>query len=204
MKKLEIVTVMARRKLLPAGFELCMCDVVQEIMQEPENYHLYFKYLKSLEGLNVNLLQDILNSYYSILKSNSEVARNSEGVKQFISLAFHLVDFMTDYGFFTDAEYVMVVLLTFLSKSHHLDTWMTKYRGYVKTMRLRNLNYNFTGADQAFQCAVEMTWQINMMSFGQDLLNESEIHTELSHMLLELGSINPAFAWSQSALKVIL
>ena len=202
MKKLEIVTVMARRKLLPAGFELCMCDVVQEIMQEPENYHLYFKYLKALEGLNVNLLQDILNSYYSILKSNSDVARNSEGVKQFISLAFHLVDFMTDYGFFTDAEYVMAVLLTFLSKSHHLDTWMTKYRGYVKAMHLRNLNYNFAGADQAFQCAVEMTWQINMMSFGKDLLNESEIHTELSHMLLELGSINPAFAWSQSALKV--
>ena len=202
MKKLEIITVLARRKLLPVGFELCMCDVVQEIMQEPENYHCYFKYLKSLESMDVNLLQDVLNSFYSVLKSNTKAARNSESVKQFTLLAFHLIDFMTDYGYFTDAEKVMSILLTFLSESHHLDIWMTKYHGYIKLMHLRNRNYNFVGANQAFQCAVEMTWQIKMMSFGQDLLDESEINNELSHMLLELGSINPAFSWSQNALKV--
>ena len=204
MKKLEIITVLARRKLLPIGFELCMCDVVQEIMQESENYHLYFKYLKSLESMGVNLLQDVLNSFYSVLKSNSKAARNSESVKQFTTLAFHLIDFLTDYGYFSDAENVMAVLLSFLSESHHLDIWMTKYRGFIKLMHLRNRNYRFTAANQAFQCAVEMTWQIKMMSFGQDLLDESEINNELSHMLLELGSINPAFSWSQNALKVIL
>ena len=202
MKKLEIVTVLARRKLLPVGFELCMCDVVQEIMQEAEYYHLYFKYLKALESLEVNLLQDILNSFYSVLKSNLKAARNSESVKQFTALAFHLVDFMTEYGYYTDAEQVMVVLMTYLSESHQLDIWMTKYHGYIKSMHLRNKNYRFSEANQAFQCAVEMTWQIRMMSFGQDLLDETEINNELSHMLLELGSINPAFSWSQNALKV--
>ena len=202
IKKLELVTVLSRRKLLPVGFELCMCDTVQEILHEPEIYHLYFKYLKSLEAVEVNLLQDILNSFYSVLKSNTKAAKYSESVKQFTSLAFHLIDFMTEYGYFTDAEKVMSVLMAFLSESHHLDIWMTKYRGYIKLMHLRNQNYNFVGASQAYQCATEMTWQIKMMSFGQDILEEAELNNELSHMLLELGSINPSFSWTQSALKV--
>lgn len=202
IKKLELVTVLARRKMLPVGFELCMCDIAQEIFQEPQFYHLYFKYLKSLEANDVNLLQDIVSSFYSVLKSNNKVARNSESVKQFISIAFSLIDFMTEYGYYTDAEKVMSILMSFLSESHHLDIWMTKYEGYVKLMHLRNRNYNFIGASRAYQAAVEMTWQIKMMSFGQDILNEGEIYTELSHMLLELGSVNPAFSWTQSALRV--
>ncbi|KAL4236094.1 hypothetical protein ACF0H5_004480 [Mactra antiquata] len=201
IKKLELVTVLARRKLLPVGFELCMCDIVQTIFQEPEHYHLYFKYLKSLEANDVNLLQDIVSSFYSVLKSNNKVARNSESVKQFTILAFYLIDFMTEYGYYTDAEKVMSVLMSFLSESHHLDIWMTKYRGYVKLMHLRNRNYDFYGASQAYQAAVEMTWQIKLMSFGMDIIDEGELHSELSHMMLELGSINPAFSWSQRALK---
>lgn len=202
IKKLELVTVLARRKMLPDGFELCMCDIVQEIFKEQQYYHLYFKYLKSLESNDVNLLQDIVSSFYSVLKSNSRQARNSESIKNFTSLAFSLIDFMTEYGYYTDAEKVMSKLMEFLSESHHLDIWMTKYNGYVKLMHLRNQNYNFISASQAYHCAVEMTWQIKMMSFGQDILNEGEICNELSHMLLELGSINPAFSWAQSALKV--
>jgi len=202
IKKLEIVTVLARRKMLPRGFELCMCDTVQEIFREPRSYHLYFKYLKSLEGNDVNLLQDIVTSFYSVLKSNNKQARNSESVKNFTTLAFALIDFMTEYGYYTDAEKVMSVLMQFLSESHHLDIWMTKYHGYIKLMRLRNRNYNFVSASQAYQCAVEMTWQIKMMSFGQDIVNEGEVQNELSHMLLELGSINPAYSWSLNALKV--
>ncbi|XP_052277538.1 uncharacterized protein LOC127876389 isoform X2 [Dreissena polymorpha] len=203
IKKLEIVTVLARRKMLPTGFELCMCDIVQEIFKEPQYYHLYFKYLKSLEANDVNLLQDIVTSFYSVLKSNTKQARNSESVKHFTSLAFQLIDFMTEYGYYTDAEKVMSVLMQFLSESHHLDIWMTKYRGYVKLMHLRNRNYNFLSASQAYQYAVEMTWQIKMMSFGQNIINEGELQNELSHMLLELGSINPAYSWAQSALKAI-
>ncbi|XP_053395005.1 amyloid protein-binding protein 2-like isoform X3 [Mercenaria mercenaria] len=203
IKKLELVTVLSRRKMLPVGFELCMCDTVQDILQEPQFYHLYFKYLKSLESVDVNLLQDIVSSFYSVLKSNNKVARNADSVKQFTTLAFSLIDFMTEYGYYTDAEKVMSILMSFLRESHHLDIWMTKYHGYIKLMHLRNRNYNFMGASQAYQAAVEMTWQIKMMSFGQDILNEAEIYTELSHMLLELGSVNPAFAWSQNALKEV-
>lgn len=202
IKKLELVTVLARRKLLPVGFELCMCDIVQTIFQEPQFYHFYFKYLKSLESNDVNLLQDIVSSFYSVLKSNHKVARNSDSVKQFTSLAFYLIGFMTEYGYYTDAEKVMSVLMSFLSESHHLDIWMTKYRGYIKLMHLRNRNYDFIGASEAYQAAVEMTWQIKMMSFGLDIIDEGELYTELSHMMLELGSINPAFSWTQKALRV--
>lgn len=203
MKRLELVTVLARRKLLPTGFELCMCDTVQEILLESKHYHLYFKYLKSLETVQVNILQDILNSFYSVLKSNTKTARNSQSIKQFTSLAFSLTDFMTEYGYYTDAEKVMSMLMQYFSESHHLDIWMTKYRGFIKLMHLHNCNYNFLLASQSFQWATEMTWQIKKMSFGQEIINNGEIHNELSHMLLELGSINPAYSWCQSALKEI-
>jgi hypothetical protein len=69
LRKFELVTVMARRKLLPEGFELCMCDVVHEILYDKVNYHLYFKYLRNLELSDVNLNIDVVTSFGSIMNN---------------------------------------------------------------------------------------------------------------------------------------
>ncbi|KAL3868968.1 hypothetical protein ACJMK2_041713 [Sinanodonta woodiana] len=203
MRKLELIAVLARRKLLPSGFELCMCDIVEEILQEANMYHLYFKYFKLLLDSEVNLLQDILTSFYNLMISNSKIPRNQETVKQFTKLSFNFVDFLTEFSYFADAERIMTHLMAFLSESHHLDIWMLKYKGYIKLMHLRNRNYDFVKANTAYRFACELKWQIQLMSFGQDILNEAYILTELSTTLLEMGSINPAFAWSQKAMKVL-
>lgn len=43
---------------------------------------------------------------------------------------------------------------------------------------------------------------IKLMSFGQDLLDESALFMELSIMLREQGSLAPSYRWAQKAIKV--
>ena len=202
IKKLELIAVLARRKQLPHGFELCMCEIVHDILYDPENYHWYFKYLKQLELQEVNLLLDIVDSYASVMSNMDPSKGSSENTKQAIKLGFSLIDFLGDYGYFTQAELIMTVLLMVLNQSHNLDIWMAKYKGYVKLMHYRNLNYEFIKVHSAYYLATEMTWQIDLMSFGQDLIDKTEFNIEMSHLMLQLGSTNSSFGWVQKALRV--
>lgn len=178
-----------------------MCDVVHEIMFEPENYHYYFKYFRNLQESEVHLLSDIVNSYSSVMQT-MDPSKSGDDTKQAIKLGYHLIDFLADFGYFKEAEIIMAVLLIVLNQTDNMDTWMTKFKGFVKLMRLRNMNYDFSGAYSAYMLATEMTWKIDMMSFGKDLVPKAELHTEVCQMMLEQGSINAAFGWAQQALKV--
>ncbi|OWF36041.1 amyloid protein-binding protein 2-like [Mizuhopecten yessoensis] len=202
IRKLELVAVLARRKQLPQGFELCMCDVVHEILFDSENYHLFFKYIKNLQDSEVHLLSDIVDSYSSVMQA-LDPSKSGDDTKQAIKLGYHLIDFLAEFGYFKEAELIMAVLLVVLNQTDNMETWMTKYKGFVKLMRLRNMNYNFSGSYSAYSLATEMMWKIKMMSFGQDLIPKAELYNEICQMMLERGSVNAAFGWAQKALKEV-
>ncbi|KAJ8305717.1 hypothetical protein KUTeg_016262 [Tegillarca granosa] len=201
IRKLELVAVMSRRKLLPEGFELCMCDIVHEILHNPDQYHLYFKYLKALQVAEVYLLVDVVKSFASVM-SNLDPSKGGDQTQQTVKIGFHLIDFLADYGYFKEAELIMTVLLKVLNRSHNIETWMSKYKGFVKLMKLRNMNYEFRKVQSAYNLAIEMTWQIKMMSFGQDIIDETELFTELSQLMFEYGSASSSQGWIQKALRM--
>ncbi|XP_060082100.1 amyloid protein-binding protein 2-like [Ylistrum balloti] len=202
IRKLELVAVLGRRKQLPQGFELCMCDVVHEILFDSENYHLFFKYFRNLQESEVHLLSDIVDSYSSVMQA-LDPSKSSDDTKQAIKLGYHLIDFLAEFGYFKEAELIMAVLLIVLNQTDNIETWMTKYKGFVKLMRLRNMNYNFSGTYTAYSMATEMMWKIDKMSFGKDLIPKAELYNEICQMMLERGSVNAAFGWAQKALKEV-
>jgi hypothetical protein len=64
------------------------------------------------------------------------------------------------------------------------------------------MNYDFQGVQMAYNLANEMMWKIDMMSFGQDLIDKGEFYIEISTLMLEYGSANAAFGWIHKALRV--
>ncbi|XP_071118973.1 uncharacterized protein [Haliotis cracherodii] len=202
MRKLEVVAALNRRKQLPLGFEIGMCDAFQELLAEPELYPFYLKYFRHINMSGVNIIRDIANSYHSVLEA-LEVAKSTEATKQVISTGFKIVDLFIDFNCLAEAEEVMSGLIRFLNTNPCIETWMAKYKGYVKLMHLRNKNYDFNGSQQAYFWSTEVTWAIKMMSFGQDFIDESETFVGLSFMLLETGSLTPASGWANKALKEV-
>lgn len=69
-------------------------------------------------------------------------------------------------------------------------------------MGVRNDSCDLTAAQRTYFSATQLTYQIQLVSFGQRLLYEGRLHQELSTMLLEYGSINSAHNWSRKALQV--
>ena len=198
---MELVAVLSRRKQFPDGFELCMCDVVHDILFDTENHHLYYKYLSNLQQSGINLLQDIVDSFASLIQ-NMDVSRAGDLTKQTVDLGFNLIDFLGEYGNYKDAEIIMTILLIILNQTEKMETWMAKFNGFVKLMHYRNMNYDFQGVFNAYNMAMDVGHKIDMMSFGQHILYKGELNTEACQMQLERGAFESAFQWAKSALRV--
>lgn len=201
IRKLEIVAVLSRRKQLPEGFELCMCEAVHDVLFDTKNHHMYFKYLRMLERSDVDLLIDIVQSFGSVLEGMDFTRVGSDTTQSAIKLGFTLMDFLGKYGYFQQAEVIMTILLAVLNLSHNVDSWMTKYKGFVNLMHFRNMNYDFKKVQNAYGLVSEMEWQISMMSFGQDIIDKTPFYVEMSTLMLEYGSANSAYGWAQKAIK---
>lgn len=69
-------------------------------------------------------------------------------------------------------------------------------------MHLMNKEYNLRSTSIAYFRTTEVIWQIEKMSFGQNLVEKGEMYLELSHMMLESGSISSAYSWAFKSLQV--
>lgn len=70
-------------------------------------------------------------------------------------------------------------------------------------MSVSNENVDFKQTDSNYHLVLGMADRIKSMSFGLDLLDESTMYAELSTMLREQGSVEPAYSWAQKAIQVI-
>ncbi|KAK6179290.1 hypothetical protein SNE40_011684 [Patella caerulea] len=196
LQNVEMITVLKKQDKLPAGFELCMCEAMVEILGEPQFYYSYVKYSKSVESLT----RDLIESYSTVLKTINS-SQNKEATDQTIIHGFQLCDFFLELSFFHEAEKVISLLADFLTVDSNIDTWMARYKAYVKLTEVRNRNYNFQGAEQAYFWSVQMTWPIQLMSFGKDLIEEGGLLVQMSHYLLEQGSLTSGYGWAKRALQ---
>ena len=69
-------------------------------------------------------------------------------------------------------------------------------------MSISNANVDFHQTDANYHLVKAMGEKIRMMSWGLDLLDESTMFLEMSVMMREQGSLEPAYKWAQKALEV--
>jgi hypothetical protein len=69
-------------------------------------------------------------------------------------------------------------------------------------MVVRNEASDLMGVQRSYFAASQMTYQIQLLSFGKKMIFEGRLFQELSAMMLESGAIHSAFGWSRKALHV--
>ncbi|KAK7508427.1 hypothetical protein BaRGS_00000666 [Batillaria attramentaria] len=202
LRRLEVISALARRRQLPPGFELCMCDAVQDLLSQPHLYHLYLKHLRTLQDSEVYLMKDICASYASILEMLA-VDLSSSLHRQVVGMGFRLADLLVVVEMWPQAEETLLAIINFLGSHTGLETWVDEYKAQVRLMGVRNDSCDLSAAQRSYFSAAQLTYQIQLVSFGQRLLYEGRLHQELSTMLLEYGSINSAHGWSRKALQEV-
>ncbi len=204
MQTLEAVYTIFQQNQLPHVTEFCQTKAVEDIVFDIDNHHLYFKYMDQLEfydETSVCMVKQIAASVINFIKQ-LDIADDEEMVKYVVKLTFSLTQLMREYGMYYHAEAVIIALMAYLKTNTVLQNWMTIRNGFIKIMGLRNTNLDFPGVEWAFNAAQNMTRNIKIMSFGQHLLDESDMFLQLNIMLLEQGSVTPAFHWAQAAIRV--
>ena len=125
LRRLEVISALARRRQLPSGFELCMCDTMQELLSQPQLYHLYLKYIRSLQEADVNILKDISMSYASVL--DMLTADLSSGLhRQVVGTGFRFVDLLLALEMWFMAEEVLLNIINFLKANFAIENWVSQ------------------------------------------------------------------------------
>lgn len=203
-RQLEVLFALDRRGQLPEGFELSLSSVVEDILQDKHTYHLYFKYFMELKTKhNIDIPAELAGALGQFVNTIAEAA-DEEVRDMVIKIGFGLFDFLHEYGHYNKAHQLITTMIAFLNSHMALETWMASWEAMIKLMSIYNTNVNFKFTDYAYTSALHLKNRIAMMSFGQDLLDESQLYVELSTMMREQGSIGPAYSWAQEAIKVQL
>ena len=124
LRRVEVVLALARRRQLPSGFELCMCDTMQELLSEPQFYHLYLKYIRTLQDADINVPRDISTSYASVL--DMLTADMSSGLhRQIVGVGFRITDFLVALEMWLLAEEVILNIINFLKANPAIENWVS-------------------------------------------------------------------------------
>ncbi|XP_076463205.1 uncharacterized protein LOC143295408 isoform X2 [Babylonia areolata] len=200
LRRLEIISALARRRQLPSGFELCMCDAVQEFLSQPQLFHLYLKHIRTLQTADVNIPKDINTSLASTLEMLAVDAVSSLH-RQVVEMGFRFVDLLVVLEMWSMAEEAIRNIINLLKSNPAIENWIDEYKAHVRLMGICNDSYDLKTAQQAYFSATQLAFQVDMVSFGQKLLVEGRLHQELSALMLEYGSIQSAHSWSKKALQ---
>ena len=196
IKRVEIVYALDLREELSG--EIVLTEAVESLLSDESTYHLYFKYLNFFkQQYRMHIMKDISISYCKYMSLHKGVM-----AWPLVKIGFRLAEFLIAYGQYSDVDAVLMVLISHLAQNPELDNWMGIHDCLVKLMEINNTNVNFQRADWANNGVENMVHKIKLMSFGQDILDESKHMVEMSRLMQERGSIKPAFTLAQKALRV--
>ena len=199
---MEIVFALDKQEKLPEGFEICMSSAAEQLLADSSLYHLYFKYFEQLKlDYFIDIPKHLSASFVNLVKVLGD-AGDDEIRDNIVKLGFGLFDLLNQYGMYDNSETVMMAVVIYLSSTADINAWLATYDAFVKLMSIRNKNMNFSDSHAVYNAALQVTYKIELMSFGKDILSKCKLHTELSILMREQGSIGPSYMWAQKSLKV--
>ena len=168
-RNLEKIIAFHRRAKLPDGFVLCLSKVLFEITEDPNEYRIYYKYMRQIRSsFDIDVGKILTLSYVCYLQSLPDGSAKEEPLRDcLVNVGFGLYDFLSNYGQYHMAETILYNLVHFLASYQALETWMATWEACIKIMSCRTTNVNFREADTIYHTALEVGRKIKLMSFGK-------------------------------------
>ncbi|XP_013395164.1 amyloid protein-binding protein 2 isoform X1 [Lingula anatina] len=202
MQQLEVAYALHSRHQLPCG-SLLMSQAAQDFLFDRDCHHLYMKYFDQLKKSHYIDIAKEFVGVYALLVETIENPNTHDSIMLMTKICFNLVYFLQEFGYFPEAEKILVSFQQYLSKYPGIESWKSEYDASVLLMTLCNNNYDFNRADNAYYAAMRASNNIEMVAFGKDILDQGEQFLQNSIMLREIGSIGPAYMWIQKAMMEV-
>ena len=200
VRNLEMVYVLDRRGQLSDGAELCLSKAMDDVLADPDKFHLYYKYFQTVQRTyGITMMADISNSFVRFLESLKD-SSNDDLRERVVASTFRMFPFVRDFGLYDQSEVLLFALARYLSTHQCAETTVAMWQTYVKMMQLSNINVKHHEANQSRNMAKKIGHQTKAASSVQ--LDEAELLRERSVLLRERGSILQAVPLAERALEV--
>ncbi|XP_074643195.1 uncharacterized protein LOC141900284 isoform X2 [Tubulanus polymorphus] len=201
IQNFEVTFVAYSSGKLPDGFVFCMAEAVQELLSDVKNYFLLIKYLNQMKLLYLVEPIKCLTTSFCNFATTVGSAKIPENRDLIVKLGFKFFDLLQEYGSHNEAEIVMATVLRYLASYQCLETLTSTYEASVKLAHVRNINHEYKSAHSALNIALQVGHVIELMSFGQDILDKTGYYLELSYLQQKYGNHISGLDWAHKALK---
>jgi hypothetical protein len=165
MRRLELMNNLMQKEASLASQSLFDTTIVDGLLANATNYHLFYKYFSALSSIyGVHLDRDFQKSFLSTLDKD-------ENPTAIIDKGFQLYEFLYNYGRYEYCRQIIERIVQLLSKQlkheHQPTTWASLFRACCALIQVHNQSLEMKEAWLRIEAANEIIDNLKSMHIGQ-------------------------------------
>ncbi|XP_006736174.1 amyloid protein-binding protein 2 [Leptonychotes weddellii] len=185
-------------RLCQLGSEFCELEVFAKVLRALDKRHLLHHCFQALMDHGVKVASVLA---YSFSRRCSYIAESDAAVKEkAIQVGFVLGGFLSDAGWYSDAEKVFLSCLQLCTLHDEMLHWFRAVECCVRLLHVRNGNCKYHLGEETFKLA--QTYMDKLSKHGQQA-NKAALYGELCALLFAKSHYDEAYKWCIEAMKEI-
>uniref|UniRef100_A0A674GWQ3 Amyloid beta protein binding protein 2 n=1 Tax=Taeniopygia guttata TaxID=59729 RepID=A0A674GWQ3_TAEGU len=185
-------------RLCQLGSEFCELEVFAKVLRALDKRHLLHHCFQALMDHGVKVASVLA---YSFSRRCSYIAESDAAVKEkAIQIGFVLGGFLSDAGWYSDAEKVFLSCLQLCTLHDEILHWFRAVECCVRLLHVRNGNCKYHLGEETFKLA--QSYMDKLAKHGQQA-NKAALYGELCALLFAKSHYDEAYKWCIEAMKEI-
>ncbi|KAM6296581.1 amyloid protein-binding protein 2 [Aegotheles albertisi] len=185
-------------RLCQLGSEFCELEVFAKVLRALDKRHLLHHCFQALMDHGVKVASVLA---YSFSRRCSYIAESDSAVKEkAIQIGFVLGGFLSDAGWYSDAEKVFLSCLQLCTLHDEILHWFRAVECCVRLLHVRNGNCKYHLGEETFKLA--QSYMDKLAKHGQQA-NKAALYGELCALLFAKSHYDEAYKWCIEAMKEI-
>ncbi|KAG2458760.1 APBP2 protein, partial [Polypterus senegalus] len=185
-------------RLCQLGGEFCELEVFAKVLRAADKRHLLHHCFQALMDHGVKVASVLANSFS---RRCSYIAESDAHVKEkAIQFGFVLGGFLSDAGWYSDAEKVFLSCLQLCTLHDEVLHWYRALECCVRLLHVRNGNCKYHLGEETFKLA--QSYMEKLAKHGHQA-NKAALYGELCALLFAKSHYDEAYKWCIEAMKEI-
>ncbi|XP_072043780.1 amyloid protein-binding protein 2-like [Amphiura filiformis] len=185
-------------RLCQLGMEFCELDIFAKVLKANDKRHFLHHCFQALMDHGVKVATVLADSYSS--QAGALQSTNMNTVDKNITLAFSLGGFLSEAGWYYDAEKVYDACLRLCTLSNDTPHLAMAYECCVRLIYVRNANCRYDSAERAFLHAQDLMEKLKKL---KQPVNQASLHGEMCALRFAKSFYDEAYKHCIEALKHI-
>nr|XP_054749319.1 amyloid protein-binding protein 2-like [Lytechinus pictus] len=184
-------------RLCQLGMEFCELDIFAKVLRVNDKRHFLHHCFQALMDHGVKVATVLADSYATHASIEEQ---NRDRVSRTVQLGFSLGGFLSEAGWFCNAEKVYEACLRLCKPETDQQRLIRAFECTTRLIHVRNANCKYSQAEDSYNSAQKLLEKLKGMGVA---VNEAALHGEMCSLLFSKSHYDEAYRSCQAALRSI-